>query len=143
VIHVVEPGQTLWAIAAAYDINILDLLTINGLNANAFIVPEQKIVIRQAGSAPAATEQVEEEKVEEPTRTPRPSATPTRPATEQAILPPANSASDMSASNVEQAQALERAMPRQGIDPLLVVIVGLMVGGLVMVVAGNLMKRSG
>jgi uncharacterized protein YkwD/LysM repeat protein len=138
VIHVVEPGQTLWAIAAAYDINILDLLTINGLNANAFIVPGQKIVIHQAGSQPTATATAEE-KVEQPTRTPRPSATPTRPVTEQADLSPTMSASN----NVEKAQTLDRTTPRSGVDPLLVLIVGLMVGGLVLVVAGNVLKRAG
>jgi hypothetical protein len=137
VIHVVEPGQTLWAIAAIYDINILDMLAINGLNANAFIVPGQKIVIRQAGSQPTATEKVEE-KVEKPTRTPRPSATPTQPVTKQANLSPT-----MSASNIEKAQADDRTVPKSGIDPLLVVIVSLMVGGLVLVVAGNVVKRAG
>jgi uncharacterized protein YkwD len=138
VIHVVEPGQTLWVIAAAYDINILDLLALNGLNANAFIVPGQKIVIRQAGSQPTATATVEE-KIEQPTRTPRPSATATRPVTEQADLSPTRSAS----SNNEKAQALDRATSRSRVDPLLVLIVGLMVGGLVLVVAGNVMKRAG
>jgi len=136
-IHVVQSGQTLWAIAAAYDINILDLLAINGLNANAFIMPGQKIVIRQAGSQPTATEKVEQ-KVEQPTRTPRPSATPTRPETEQANLPPT-----MSDSSVDTTQALDRTATGSGTDPLLVVIVSLMVGGLVLVVAGNVMKRAG
>jgi len=136
-IHVVEPGQTLWAISAAYDINILDLLAINGLNANSFIVPGQKIVIRQAGSQPTATEVVVET-AEKPTRTPRPSATPTQPVTEQTSLSPT-----LSASTTDKAQALDRVAPRSGIDPLLVVIVGLMVGGLVLVVAGNVLKRAG
>jgi LysM repeat protein len=147
VIHVVEPGQTLWAISAAYDINILDLLAINGLNANSFIVPGQKIVIRQAGSMPTATEVVVDT-TEEPTRTPRPSATPTQPVTEQANLSPTLSASrmsssDLGASSAEKVQALDRVAPRSGIDPLLVVIVSLMVGGLLLVVAGNVLKRAG
>jgi uncharacterized protein YkwD len=137
VIHVVQPGQTLWAIAAVYKINILDLLAINGLNANAFIMPGQKIVIRQAGTEPTATEKLEEQ-IEKPTRTPRPSATPTQPVTEQANLSPT-----MSAPNIEKAQALDRTAPRSGIDPLLVVIVGLMIGGLALVVAGNVLKRAG
>lgn len=141
-IHVVEPGQTLWAISAAYDINILDLLAINGLNANSFIVPGQKIVIRQAGSQPTATEGVVET-AEKPTRTPRPSATPTQPVTEQTSLSPTLSASNISAPDVEKAQALDRTAPSSGIDPLLVVIVSLMVGGLVLVVAGNVVKRAG
>lgn len=137
VIHVVQPGQTLWAIAAIYEVNILDMLNANGLNANAFIIPGQKIVIRQAGSEPEATPTPEEEK-EKPTRTPRPSATSTRPVTQQAGLQPTQSAPDS-----EKALALDRAAPRLGVDPLLVVIVSLMVGGLVLVVAGNVLKRAG
>ena len=136
-IHEVQPGQTLWAIAAAYDINILDLLNINGLNANSFIVPGQKIVIHQAGSVPTETTEPEE-KAEKPTRTPRPTATPTQPATEQANLQPTLSAPDN-----QNAQAIERAAPSSGLDPLMILIVGLMAGGLVLIVAGNVLKRFG
>jgi murein DD-endopeptidase MepM/ murein hydrolase activator NlpD len=135
VIHVVQSGQTLWAISAAYDINILDLLSINGLNANSFIVPGQKIVIRQAGSVPTGTAEPEEE-VDKPTRTPRPTATQTQPVTEQANLQPT-----LSAPDTQNAQALDRAAPRSGPDPLLILIVGLMAGGVVLIVAGNVLKR--
>lgn len=137
VIHIVQPGETLWVIAATYDINILDLLSINGLNANSFIVPGQKIVIQEAGSAPTATA-VPEETVEKPTRTPRPTATPT-----QAVTPQANLQPTQITLNSEQAQALDRAAPKLGIDPLLLVIASLMIGGVILVVAGNLMKRAG
>jgi uncharacterized protein YkwD len=135
VIHVVEPGQTLWAISAIYDINILELLNLNGLNANSFIVPGQKIVIRPAGSMPTATSAAEET-AEKPTRTPRPSATPTRPATEQANLQPTQMAQEVKLT-------LDRDRAAPGADPLLVAIIGLLVGGVVLVVAGNLLKRAG
>jgi LysM repeat protein len=137
VVHVVQPGQTLWAIAAVYDINILDLLSINGLNANSFIVPGQKIVIRQAGSVPTETA-TPEEKTEKPTRTPRPTATPTQPVAEQANLQPT-----LSAPDTQRAQALDRAAPRSGVDPLLILIGGLMAGGVVLILAVNVLKRAG
>lgn len=137
IIHVVEPGQTLWAISAIYDINILELLSLNGLNANSFIVPGQKIVIRQAGSMPTATAEAEETVVR-PTRTPRPSATPTRAATEQAYLPPAQDTPE-----VETTITSNRASAKPGVDPLLVVIIGVMVGGVALVLAGNVMKHTG
>lgn len=137
VIHVVQPGETLWAISAAYEINILELLSQNGLNANAFIVPGQKIVIRPAGSIPTATV-APEETAEEPTRTPRPSATPTQAATAVANLQPTQSQTD---AKIPQGSA--RKAPNPGVDPLLVAIIGLMVGGAVLVVAGNWIKRAG
>lgn len=137
IIHVVQPGQTLWAIAAIYDINILEMLSLNGLNANAFIVPGQKIVIRPAGSMPTATAEAEET-AERPTRTPRPSATPTQAATEQAYLAPAQGTPE-----AEITSASDRASAKTGVDPLLVAIIGLMVGGVVLVLAGNVMKHAG
>lgn len=139
VIHIVQPGETLWAISAAYKINILDLLNQNGLNANAFIIPGQKIVIRPAGTEPTATATLEATP-EKPTRTPRPTATLTPAATEQANLsqptPQASTAADKS-------QALDRAASRSGIDPLLVLIAGLMAGGAALMVVGNILKRAG
>jgi len=108
------------------------------LNANAIIIPEQKIVIRQAGSEPAVTATAVEEE-EKPTRTPRPTATSTtQPVTQQAALQPTQGA-----SNTENSLALDRAAPRTGVDPLMIVIVSLMVGGLVLVIAGNVIKRAG
>jgi uncharacterized protein YkwD len=137
VIHVVQPGQTLWAIAATYKINILDLLNQNGLNANAFIMPGQKIIIQPAGSLPADTP-TPEETVEKPTRTPRPSATPTAPATEVAALQPTQQA-----QNTEKIQVSDRLAPKPRVDPLLLGIIGLMVGGVVLVLAGLVVKRAG
>jgi LysM repeat protein len=137
VIHVVQPGQTLWAISATYGINILELLSLNGLNANAYIVPGQKIVIRPAGSMPTATA-APKETTEKHTRTPRPSATPTQAATTVANLLPTQSMTD-----TKIAQASTRNVPNPGVDLLLVAIIGLMVGGVVLVVAGNVIKRAG
>jgi uncharacterized protein YkwD/LysM repeat protein len=137
VIHVVQPGQTLWAIAATYKINILDLLNQNGLNANAFIVPGQKIVIQPAGSLPTEIA-TPEETIEKPTRTPRPSATPTVPATEVAELQPTQQA-----VNTEKIQVSDRQAPGPRVDPLLLGIIGLMVGGAVLVLAGIVVKRAG
>jgi uncharacterized protein YkwD len=137
VIHVVQPGQTLWAISAIYDINILEMLNLNGLNANAIIIPGQKIIIRPAGSVPTATTSPQET-AEKPTRTPRPSATPTRAATEAAGLQPTRSAPED-----KIAPASDRTSSGLGMDPLLVAIIGLLVGGLVLVVAGNILKRAG
>lgn len=138
IIHVVEPGQTLWAIAAIYDINILELLSLNGLNANAYIVPGQKIVIRPAGSAPTPTAQAEETAIK-PTRTPRPSATPSRVVSTQ----PANLTPTPGTSEIQKPAARQGGSTKPGIDPLLAAIIGLLIGGMALVLAGNVMKRAG
>lgn len=139
VIHVVQPGETLWAISAAYKINILDLLNQNGLNANAFIIPGQKIVIRPAGTEPTATATLEATP-EKPTRTPRPTATFTPAATEQANL---SQPTPQAPTAADKSQTLDRAASRSGIDPLLVLIAGLMAGGAALMVVGNILKRAG
>lgn len=137
IIHVVEPGQTLWAIAAIYDINILELLSLNGLNANAYIVPGQKIVIRPAGSMPTATAEAAETTAK-PTRTPRPSATPSRASTQPADFTPTPNTPE-----TPKPAASVGGSTKPGLDPLLVGIIGLMLGGIALVLAGNVMKRAG
>jgi len=45
VIHIVQYGQTLWAIADAYEIPLADLLSQNGLTEDSAIFPEEQLVI--------------------------------------------------------------------------------------------------
>jgi uncharacterized protein YkwD len=47
VVHVVQPGQALWNIAAAYNVSIADLMALNGLTENSFIYPGDKILVRK------------------------------------------------------------------------------------------------
>ena len=44
--HVVQPGQALWNIAAAYNVPLDDLLDLNQLSNNSFIYPGDKILVR-------------------------------------------------------------------------------------------------
>ena len=67
--HVVQDGQTLWTIAARYDLALDDLLALNGLERGAIIKPGDRLVIRAPD--PTATP------TPPPTVTPRPSDTPT------------------------------------------------------------------
>lgn len=46
IVHVVQQGQTLWAVAAIYQIPLDDLLILNGLNQNSFVFPGDKLIIR-------------------------------------------------------------------------------------------------
>ncbi len=52
IIHEVQPGQTLWAIASAYGTTVQRLWELNGLGENDVILPGQKLLVRPAGAAP-------------------------------------------------------------------------------------------
>ena len=77
VIHVVQPGQTLWAIAEAYDIPIVDLLAQNGLLEDTPIFPDDTLIIVPANQKTA--EETTPTSETQATPTPTPSLTPTRP----------------------------------------------------------------
>lgn len=52
IIHEVQPGQTLWSIAAAYGATVQRLRELNGLAESDVIIPAQKLLIRPAGASP-------------------------------------------------------------------------------------------
>jgi LysM repeat protein len=59
IVHIVEAGQTAWAIAARYGVNLEDVLAINRLPASPVLYPGDQLIIRlgegqQPPTAPAA-----------------------------------------------------------------------------------------
>lgn len=80
VIHIVQPGQTLWAIVDAYEISMADLLAQNGLTEDSDIFPDQELLI-----VPASIEiEAESETTATPeTITPTPLPSPTKTAEPQ------------------------------------------------------------
>jgi len=80
IIHVVQPGQTLWSIALAYNTHVDSLIALNGLSATQPVIyAGQKLLVRPAYTAtlsPTASETPVP-----PTHTPLPTNTlrPTRP----------------------------------------------------------------
>lgn len=50
VIHLVEKGQTLWTIAAQYNISLTELLALNNLTQNSFVFPGNKIIVRPSST---------------------------------------------------------------------------------------------
>lgn len=68
IVHIVQPGQALWNIAAIYKVPLADLLSLNGLTENSFIYPGDKIIIRKAEITPTT----------ELTEPPTPTLTPTQ-----------------------------------------------------------------
>jgi len=79
VVHVVQFGQSLWAIADAYDISMADLLAMNGLTEEDAIFPDQQLlIVRGTGETPVPSP-TEPSKIEmqasaqkAPTATPKP-----------------------------------------------------------------------
>jgi len=81
VVHVVQFGQSLWAISDAYQIPMADLLALNGLTEEDAIFPDQRLlIIPGSGETPQPTP-TEPSKIElqanlEEAATPTPRATP-------------------------------------------------------------------
>lgn len=44
-VYVVKPGDTMYAIAKKYDVDVEDLLKLNGLNEDDFIYPNEEILV--------------------------------------------------------------------------------------------------
>lgn len=53
-IHVIQQGQALWNIATLYDIELSELLELNGLSANALIFPGDELLVKVAEPISAA-----------------------------------------------------------------------------------------
>lgn len=156
--HVVQSGETAWSIARLYQVSVLDVLSLNGLNANLYtIYPGQKLKIKAAGSYPTATfglKNGEGTPVEaggnDATATPRARTAvalyaPTAKAGEQADKPqgdPDKAAESGGAQENQPAKTAGRSLKATlGFDPMFIVIGLLVVGGAGMWVAGVVLKR--
>jgi LysM repeat protein len=76
IVHEVQTGQTLWTIAAAYEVEVADLLELNNMTAQSFIYPGQELIISLDGSPAPSAEPSEAPATQAPTRTPQPTSTP-------------------------------------------------------------------
>lgn len=50
--HVVQPGETAWDIAAAYGVEVAELLALNGLSNDPLLHPGDEVMVQAAGGAP-------------------------------------------------------------------------------------------
>jgi len=147
VIHVVQPGQTLIAIAEAYGVKLADILAYNSLNEKTVIFPGDALLIRLPSTTvtpqmtgtttPLAGEEATFTPTPTPSRQP-PTATPTaKPPTATAVVvtPAAPLGGPVS--------ALPSAAQRENADYLLLTIIVLGSAGTLLIVLGNALKRSG
>jgi uncharacterized protein YkwD/LysM repeat protein len=77
VVHVVGAGQTLWTIAAIYDVDLNELLALNGFNSTPLLHEGDEIVVRPENTAtPTAAPQPTATATLAPSTTPTTSPTP-------------------------------------------------------------------
>jgi LysM repeat protein len=90
IVHIVQPGDTMWSIAIAYGMKIIDLATMNDISpSNPVIYVGERIIVRFAFT-PTPTPTITNTPLP-PTRTPRPSRTP-RPTSATRTLAPTQTA---------------------------------------------------
>lgn len=75
IMHIIRTGQTLWTLAAVYDVPLQQILDLNGFSEWEVLHPGDEVIVAPAGSAPTSAP------TEDPNATPSP--TPTRTPTTQ------------------------------------------------------------
>lgn len=140
VIHEVKFGQTLWAIADAYQVSLQDIYELNNLSEDSVIIPGQQLVILKNQSTPAPDEN--------PPFTAQPSLTPTRMYTATPVIMKTASPTKDS-SPLAQVVQTQTGNPtgssstfRAG-DQILWIILGLLAAGIGLLVLGGAMQRQG
>lgn len=143
VVHVVEQGQVLWNISAAYKVSLAELMALNNLTDRSVIYPGDKLLIHQAEATPVitATQTISATVTEiPPSNTPRPTGTP------EINTPTAQAAAMLTVGEEASSQpgggSAGQSQNGPGVDPILILIGVLVLLGTGLVLAGNLMKRK-
>jgi len=146
IMHVVKPGQALWNIAAAYKVNLDELLILNRLTSNSFIFPGDKILVRKANptSSPEVTIPSTDEATES-THTPI-----SQSLVEQKDLAVTNTPPLTEIDSVITSQDLElnptgdfQTGREDDVDPILLAIIVLVVLGTSLIFVGSVMGKKG
>lgn len=145
IVHIVKPGEFIITIAQAYKIPLIDIFSLNGITDQSVIFPGQKLVIKRADRTPEPI--VTETSV--PTTPPPPTAQPTRRPTRtplQTSREASEPAIEASSAPGETATAISQPVEPESsravkLDPMLMVIGGLMSFGVVMILFGSIFKR--
>jgi len=139
IVHVVQSGQTLWTIAAAYKVTLPEILQLNNMTDTTTIYPGNKVLVKAALANPTATPtetEIEADSTARPTMTRRPGRTrtpiPGEAVAQETLTPPAAADPAISAGPTSEAGP---------VDPLLIIIVALVGGGALLTAAGILIQR--
>lgn len=138
-VHVVQAGQTLWEIAAKYEITVQELLELNGLTDQAFILPGDKLIVKEADQGLILTRTA---MVMIPTATPRPTRTPTpRPTVSAAPATPTSEPTQEPSQTEATSQPAVNFGFLSGLDPIVIVIVIILGVGILLMFVGVVMSR--
>jgi hypothetical protein len=143
VVHEVKEGQTLWNIAAAYQVNLGEILRLNGMAEGSLIYPSQKLLVKPASISLTPTGNTEGKGILKivPSATSRPSrsATP-RKATQVAQVVPSRTPASQETPVV---QALSNdPIAQTETDPVMIIIGGLVLAGVALLLFGQLFSRK-
>ncbi len=83
IVHIIRQGQTLWTVAAVYEVPLQQIIDLNGYTESQIIFPGDEVIVAPAGSA--APPQVEPSPTAELEATATPSAGPTAEPTLQEL----------------------------------------------------------
>ncbi len=133
-VHTVQPGQNLILIAKAYGVLVVEIKDLNNLTSDNIYVGD-KLVIRRAGT-PGPTSTLTATST--PTRAATPTHKPTRTPTPSMTATAANTEAVLAQAVVQDAAG--RGMDTIG-TILVIAIIVLAAGGVILMVAGSLLKR--
>ena len=142
--HVVQWGQFLENIAKAYEIDLTDLLTLNGLSDQTIIYPGDKLLIRAGSTPPPDVIRIGTAQ-EDPVETAVPTATATsKPATRTPTpVPVAMSNLPLTSPTALAVPEMEESPQNQSrnVDYLLYAVFGLAISGTALILFGTALKR--
>lgn len=145
IIHTVQSGQALWNIAAIYNISVADLVALNGLTENSFIHPGDKMLIRPATNITSTITVSATQTIS--TVMPTDNITITNTPTLvnimgdiATVIPQINP----SATFEPTSTIVVQNNPNSGkkIDPVLLIIGGLIIVGIFLIILGSISRRS-
>lgn len=134
IVHIVESGESLYSIAVDYGVTIATIKELNNLSSNDINVG-QKLIIR-LGSSPTPTTPVTPTLA--PTRTPRPTSTVT--VTRRPTHTPSPTSTPVAIATPKPSFTI-LGLSSDHIDPLLIGIAALALGGVMLMVVGTVLKR--
>jgi uncharacterized protein YkwD len=108
IVHIIRTGQTLWTLAAVYEVPLQQILDLNNFSEAQIVHPGDEVMVAPAGSAPTVAPTADPDATEEPTATEEATATLTstpRPTVEAADAQPTEAElADVQSVTPEEAQ---------------------------------------